>query len=270
MQSKPPISAVVVTFNEGHLLEQCLRSIQFCDEIIVVDLGSTDNSVDIALKLGARVLSHERVPIVEIVRHWAVDKIKHDWMLITDPDEAIHQNLAREIVNRLPNIPNDVAVIWAPIQFYFKQYPLKGTIWGGNNNRLLLLNKQRIRLHPKVHHAGIELRTGFRSMAFPLEDNNIIHHYWMQSYGTLISKHRRYIKQEGKAKFESGERGSFKLLLKVGVRSFYQCYIVKKGYRDGLTGLFLSLLWGWYNTGSTISLLKYQRFMKNKTARLKE
>lgn len=259
-----PISAIVVNFNEAELLDSCLQSINFCDEIIVVDLGSSDNSVPIAKARATKVLRYERVPIVEIVRHWAVPQTKHDWVLITDPDEVIHKDLSEEIIRVLPTIADDVAVVWVPIQFYFNRYPLKGTVWGGNNKRLLLLNKKRVTLHPKVHVAGIEINAGRKALALSKRNNNVIHHYWMRSYASLLSKHRRYVRNEGKVKYDKGERASVRDFVSVWQKSFYTCFIRQHGYRDGLTGLFLSIFWAWYNWASLISLWRYQSKLDKK------
>src|SRR5450756_2326711 len=80
------ISGVVVTYNEAHFLPETLRRLSFCDELIVVDLGSQDNCVEIAQQAGAIVLHHEKVTIGELVRQYAVEHARYDWVLFADPD----------------------------------------------------------------------------------------------------------------------------------------------------------------------------------------
>ncbi|HEY2074117.1 MAG TPA: glycosyltransferase, partial [Gaiellaceae bacterium] len=75
--------------NEGHLLGPCLDSIAFCDEIIVVDLESNDDTVAVAEAHGARVVRHPLVPIAEAARVTVAPQARHDWLLVVDPDEEV-------------------------------------------------------------------------------------------------------------------------------------------------------------------------------------
>lgn len=86
MGQTPPISAVVTSFNSAITLEACLRSLAFCDEVLVLDSGSTDGSRELAASLGARV--HEQ-PFLGYAaqKQSAVDRAAHDWVLLLDSDE---------------------------------------------------------------------------------------------------------------------------------------------------------------------------------------
>lgn len=133
-KDKLPISALVVSFNEADILARCLNSIQFCDEIIVYDLGSSDNSVEVAKNAGATVRKHKRVPHAELIYAEGLSELKHDWVLLTDPDEEINAELRKELVEKFAKLPARVAAIRVPMQYYFKSHALKGTIWGGVSN----------------------------------------------------------------------------------------------------------------------------------------
>lgn len=92
------ISATIVTYNEAAQLQKCLKSIHnWVDEIVIVDLGSTDDTKRIAKKFSCRVVSHRFVPYVEMVRNFAIDQCTGDWILILDPDEFITQNLRKSL-----------------------------------------------------------------------------------------------------------------------------------------------------------------------------
>ena len=88
------ITACVVTRDEADRLEPCLASLAWTVETIVLDLGSSDESVDIARRAGARVLHHEPVPIVERVRNDVAAAACTDWILVVDPDERVTPGLA--------------------------------------------------------------------------------------------------------------------------------------------------------------------------------
>lgn len=251
-----PISALVVTYNEGHLLEDCLKSIQFCEEIVVVDLESDDNSFQIAEKWATKAIFHERVRIVEIIRVKLINQLKHDWVLFIDPDERLSKNINLEIEKYIfQNEP--IGEILAIKQNYFKNKPLKGTIWGGNGiQSRCLINKTLANFSENVHR-GYKLKNNVKSIL--LQKNNIIHHYWMQHYYSLFEKHRRYILEEGKSMFENGKRYSMTKHVKNTILGFKHCFFNRKGYLDGFTGLFLSFFWSWYIFKSWDSLKKYEQ-----------
>ncbi|MEQ1877694.1 MAG: glycosyltransferase family 2 protein, partial [Bdellovibrionia bacterium] len=93
---RAPISLVVITLNEGPNIERCLRSAPWVDDIVVLDSGSTDDTVARARKLGARVF-------IESFRGYREQKIRatalarHDWVLSLDGDEALSPELAGEL-----------------------------------------------------------------------------------------------------------------------------------------------------------------------------
>src|SRR5689334_12464375 len=90
---KLPVSAIVASCNEADLLGECLKSLSFCSEIIVYDLESTDRTREVAESHRARVIAHERVPIVEEIRRESVNVAKFDWMFFLDPDETLTPSL---------------------------------------------------------------------------------------------------------------------------------------------------------------------------------
>ena len=94
---KTKISALITTFNESRFLEECLSRLSFCDEIVLVDLGSTDNCLEIARKYGAKILFHELVPFAEKVRDYAISNARNDWVLFTDPDMYFPRGIEHKI-----------------------------------------------------------------------------------------------------------------------------------------------------------------------------
>ncbi len=103
------ISLVVICFNETEKLQKCLESVEdFADELIVVDLGSSDDSIEVARKSGAKVFHHKFVPFVELVRDYAISKVSGDWVLVLDPDEEIEENLKEKL-----KLPVDYGVLIA-------------------------------------------------------------------------------------------------------------------------------------------------------------
>jgi len=82
------ISVVLVNLNEAVKLERCFKSlIGFADELVVLDLGSNDQSINICKKYGAKIFKHPFVSFVEKVRNFAVSKTNGEWVLVLDPDK---------------------------------------------------------------------------------------------------------------------------------------------------------------------------------------
>src|SRR3954471_2304790 len=97
---RQPVSAVLITRNAERLLAQVLAALKWCDEIVVVDSGSSDDTIGIAKAAGARVLHHDFQGYGP-QKAWAVTQAKHDWVLVVDGDEVVTPELQREIEQRL-------------------------------------------------------------------------------------------------------------------------------------------------------------------------
>lgn len=111
---KLPISAVVVSCNEAHLLEPCLQSLSFCEEIILIDLESLDDSLTVAQKYATRCLSLPKVPVVEQIRKQIAHETTFDWILFIDPDERIDYELSIQLKSVFINISPAIKAISVP------------------------------------------------------------------------------------------------------------------------------------------------------------
>ena len=254
------ISAIVVGYNEAQHLENSLPKLSFCDEILYFDLGSNDNSIKIAIENNATIIEHEKVISCEWIHTKFYQKTKHNWVLITDPDEIISDDLIAEIKKMYDlGVFDDkkIGCVSAPWIFHFKDRLLQGTVWGGIRGRILLVHNERFDFQPLIH-VGRKLKKEFISEEIKFTGNNVIDHYWMTSYKGLIEKHKRYLKNEGEAKYKSGQRTRIQAILLEPLRAFKYSYISKQGFKDAWTGIFLSFFWAWYRTSSLIKLYQYQ------------
>jgi glycosyltransferase involved in cell wall biosynthesis len=262
---KLPVSAVIVCFNEGHLLEACLQSVQFCEEVLVVDLGSSDDSPAIAARYATTLAVHEHVPVVEQIRKWSLDKVKHDWLLFIDPDERIDAALAEELRLLVPALGDEVAAVSVPWQFYYAQKRLRGTFWGSPDAmKTILVHRWRVIVPKEVHRGYAFDEQRFRTASVARKGENLLHHYWMSNYSQLLDKHRRYLRQEGEAKYKQGWRYRAGKQYKHFLTAFYDSFIIYQGWRDGATGLGLSLFYAWYNFKIWSSLKQYETIQSAK------
>ncbi|MCX5661956.1 MAG: glycosyltransferase [Planctomycetota bacterium] len=264
-RTAPAISAVVVVRNEADKLDACLASLAWCDELIVIDLESTDASAAVASRHTTRVLTHPLSPIVEPVRCFAAQRARNDWLLFVDPDERVPTTLVADLHRAIADHPR-AGIVRLPWQFFFKGERLDGTVWGGpNRSKRFLVHRRRTALSPLVH-AGSRTLEGFDEVTVAPAGGNHVQHFWMDSYAGLIEKHWRYAREEGKARHEAGKRFSLHGLLVEPIVDTYRCFRDYDGHRLGFRGAALSLLYGAIRAAGEASLLAYQ-MRRGSTAR---
>jgi glycosyltransferase involved in cell wall biosynthesis len=254
-----PITAVVVSCNEARLLETCLPALAFCDEVIVVDMECTDDTVEVALRHGATVHAHQRLPYAEILLPWVTEKARHDWILHVDPDEICDPSLAPAMAEAISDADEKVASVEVPWQFYFGRRALKGTYWGGVNFKGgCLFHRDRVAFNHLVHNRPPP-KEGFRLARIPWQRGRVLHHYWMQNYQQFLEKHRRYLRAEGERHRQMGRRFGWHRMLWGTLHSFAWSVLKKGGWRDGVTGIGLSGFYSWYVASSWLSLRRLER-----------
>jgi glycosyltransferase involved in cell wall biosynthesis len=253
-----PLTAIVSSRDEAALLPRCLEAIRFCDELVVVDIDSTDDTADVARAHGARVVRHDNVPIAEWARVTVAPQAQHEWLLVVDPDEVLPAALAREVASLLSSLDGDVAAVDAPRQYYFRGRPLRGTVWGGPNKRRLLVRRAAVELTPTIW-GGMRIRPGYRVLELPFTAETAIAHYWASSYRELVRRHMRYLRLEPVDRAAAGEVTGLRRLAATPWSSFRESFVSKHGYRDGATGLGLSVFWAVFRTLGEAALLRRLR-----------
>lgn len=251
------ISAIVVTFNEVKYLRQCLASLDFCDQIMVVDLGSTDGSDAIGRELATDFIAHKHVPVVEEIWTEILPQLKFDWVLRADPDEIFPAGLAPVIGKLISEDNGTLSMIKVPYQYHFLGRPLYHSVWGGIRYATKIINRTRVNLYPRVHRGMIAM-PGTVEMDIPHDGTNAVRHYWADSFSYLISKHNRYLAAEGKSRYEQGARFQWSSMMQLTFKQFRRSLIKKQGWRGGWTGVFLSLFYGYYEASSWMSLRRFQ------------
>jgi glycosyltransferase involved in cell wall biosynthesis len=253
-----PVTAIVSSHNEARLLERCLPTLAFCEELLVIDIASDDDTAAVAVSHGARVLRHEWVPIAERARLELVGEATNEWLLFMDPDETMPPALASQLIELVPRLDADVGVIDCPWQFYFRDRPLQGTVWGGVSRKRTLARRGGAVLRPTVH-SGTRPLPGYRAESLAYTGDNAITHYWAPTWKALIEKHLRYLRLEGSDRRADGIVTGLRDVAGTPLPAFYESFVTRSGYRDGLVGLGLSVLWAAYTTGAKISLLRALR-----------
>ena len=250
--NKTPLSIVVITKNEGARLADCLKSVEWADEVIVLDDESTDNTVELAGSLGARV-SRRKMDIEGKHRNFAYGLAKNDWILSLDADERVTPELKDEIIETLAKKPACNGYTIPRRNFIGNTWVRYGGMYPSAQLRLFRKGVFRYDEEAEVHPQAYmpDPRGALK---------NDLLHYTYRDFTDAIAKMDRQTDLEAKKWFrEKRKVGTFSILRKM-VDRFWRAYISKKGYKDGVNGLFLAVNSGMYQ------FLSYAKYWEMKKA----
>ena len=230
MSRAESLSALVTTKNEERVIRACLESIRWADEVVVVDSGSTDGTLEIARSIADQVLEHEyESPAAQ--KNWALPKLRHSWVLILDADERVTPDLRREIESVLAD-PSRSDGYWIGRENYFYGKPIRSAGW--QRDRVLrLFDRSKGAYRPVLVHEEVELhgrvdRLRARLLHEPYRD--------LDQYFEKWSRYSRWSAEELRRR---GVRASWlRLLLRPWLR-FGRMYLLEGGFREGRRGIVL-------------------------------
>ncbi|HEY0262099.1 MAG TPA: glycosyltransferase family 2 protein, partial [Chitinophagales bacterium] len=222
--------------NEEHNIQAVLESVKFADEIIVVDGGSTDKTLELAKQSGVRVLQREfDYPASQ--KNWAIPQASNEWILLVDADERVTDELREEIIEILKNTPDekDVVAYWIYRDNQFMGEKVRFSGWQGDKV-IRLFRKSKCRYEDKMVHEEIiaDGKVGFLKNRF--------YHNTYTTFDAHIAKLNRYATwQASDYDKKTGTLTAYHFVLKPFWR-FFKHYVVKLGFLDGLVGLVVSYL----------------------------
>lgn len=232
------ISAVVNTWNEEENLPRCLGSVKdWVDEIVVMDMKSTDRTQEIAKSYGAKVFTTRYTGYVEPARNLAVGQASGDWILILDADEQIPESLAKKL-KKISSSKKSADFYRLPRKnIIFGKWIKHSRWWPDYNVRFFKKGKvswsEIIHSVPETRGQGIDLR--------PTEQNAILHHNY-DSIEQYLERSNRYTSLQAKLLIKEGYKFSWQDLIRKPTEEFLSRYFSGEGYRDGVHGLALALL----------------------------
>ena len=268
MQGSPTIAGVVLTLNEEQHLLRALRSLSWCDELLVVDSGSTDRTRQIAMQCGARFVQYIQEPpfLITNQRNWALDNagLTSDWVLFLDADEEVNPNLAQTIRLRIHSSSSFTAYELTP-RYWFLGKWLKFTQGFPNwHPRLLLRSEARFEGGVWESFSG---NARVSRIPIPYE-----HYAFSKGLDDWIDRHQRYSSWDAQeinrylqhSEFSTYRKASLRKLvahvwpLKPVLR-FVQKYIFQLGFLEGWQGLLFCLLISFYDFMTVIKIIQERR-----------
>lgn len=230
------ISAVVNTWNEGKNIRRCLESLKWADEIVVVDMESTDQTIKIAEKLGAKIFSHPYTGFVEPARNFALTKTAHNWILVLDADEEISPLLAKKLKKFAREDKFDYLTLPRKNIIFGKW--IKHSRWWPDYN-VRFFKKGQVTWSDNIH--SVPLTKGKGNDLQAKEENAILHHHY-QSISQYLERLNRYTDAQAKELIEAKTKISSSDLIQRPAAEFFSRFFAGEGYKDGLHGLALALL----------------------------
>jgi glycosyltransferase involved in cell wall biosynthesis len=237
--TKNSISVIINTLNEEKNIKNCLESVKWADEIVLVDMYSEDRTVEIAKKYTDRILYHEKVGYVEPARIFALENATNQWVLIIDADELVPKKLKERIVRI---VENDLAdVVNVPHNNYFFGEKMNGTGWGPlQDKHYRVFNKDFVALENEIHsHFGIKDSARIYEIDNP--DEGFIHFNYID-FEHFVDKMNNYTSIEAKNLYHEDKDIKFRSLLKQLYNEFKSRYYNGGGRKEGFRGFSLSLL----------------------------
>lgn len=223
----PRISAIVITRNESHQIAECIASIRFCDEIIVVDSYSTDNTVGIAASHGCRVIQPDDWQGFGIQKQRALNAATGDWVLSIDADERITPELKQEIITAITAESANGFFLNRKSQFLGKWMRFGG--WYPDYT-LRLGKREKVSFDPAPVHEKMLIEGPVKKLAQPML------HYSYRSIDDLLRKQKDYALAGAKKRIASQSSSSLLGALTRSTWTFFRAYILQLGLLDGSRG----------------------------------
>jgi len=245
MESKIPLSVAIITKNEASNLPRCLESVNFVDQIVIVDSDSVDDTVKIALEHGCEVFI-EPWRGFGYQKQFAVDRCKHEWILVLDADECVPLETAMQI-KRIVTNPSIIAAGYSfPRKNYFQGRWIKHMGWWPDRV-IRLFRKTSGKVKPVNVHESIEIDGVVKELTVPIE------HFTASSFSQILEKINQYSTLGAQEAFAEGKTSSILGAVFRANLAFFRNYFLRFGFLEGVRGLTLAL------TDSVNKFFKYAK-----------
>ncbi len=229
------ISAAIITLNEEKNIRECIASLNWVDEVVVVDSLSADRTKEIAESLGAKVIDQAFLGHVK-QKQLAVDSCTHDWVICLDADERVTDSLKREIIQLFKKTPEDELFNGYSVarkSFHLGRWIMHGGWYPDRNIRLF--NRKWGHWTGTNPHDVITVNNKAGHLKSALE------HYVFSDLAHNIETNNSYSSISAKILFDDKIKPSLLKLLFKPFGKFLETYLVKRGFLDGMPGFIISV-----------------------------
>lgn len=232
--NRPGLSACVITFNEADRIGACVDSLGFCDEVVVVDSGSRDQTQARAAAAGARVIEHA-FSGYRSQKAFAVQQARHDWVLCLDADERVSPALRQAIeAVRARGFAGAAGYRFSRLSEYFGVFLRHGNAYPDRVMRLFDRRRGGWRGTREIHEAA--------SVDGPVQTlSGDLEHHPYRSFSEQLAKQERYAQMMAEHLHARGKRARLSRIVFSPAWRFLRGYVLRRGFLDGWRGLLYAL-----------------------------
>ena len=244
------ISATIIALNEERNIARAIESLRCCDEIVVIDSGSIDRTVEIAEKLGARVIESPWRGYAG-QKNYANEQASHDWVLSIDADESLSEALEAEIWQIKKSGPQYDAYTMPRLAQYLGRWILHSGWYP--DRKVRLYNRSKARWIGNYVHESVKVTGAIGHL-----ESNLLH-FTCNSLTEHLKTMDRYTTLAAEQLIDQKVEIHWGRIVFDPLWTFFRTYFLKQGFRDGLEGLCIAYMAALYN------FLKYAkaRFMQS-------
>ena len=233
------LSAVIITKNEEGNIKRCIKGVSFCDEIIVIDDNSSDETTKIAKNLGAEVYQRSMGDSFSKQRNYALSKAVGKWVLFVDADEVVSEGLRAEIIQAANNPLTDFS------GYYLKR---QDVIWGkklkhgeSGKKKLLRLAKGDAGKFRREVHEYWDIKGKTKTF------NNILTHYPHINLRDFIKNINHFSSLHARSNLKEGKRSNLVKVIIWPPGKFFYNYFIKFGILDGVAGFVVAAMMSFHS-----------------------
>lgn len=231
----PSLSVIVITYNEESNIKDCLESVKSADEIILIDSGSTDRTVEEAKELTSNIISVDKQVSYGLKRNIGIEKANNEWILWLDADERVTPELWSEIHGIIDN-PQTLNANFINRKSFFITKFINHCGWYPDYTLRLFRKSTGIRFNDALVHEKI---------SYSGETGRLKHdilHYTDRTFEHYFKKLNIYTTLSARELFNKGKKAGFIDIILRPVFTFFKMYFLKLGLLDGFMGLVLCIL----------------------------
>jgi len=251
MTKNVEISILIHTLNEERNIRNCLETVKWADEIIIIDMYSDDKTVEIAKEYTDKIFYHERMGYADPARQFGLEKATHEWVLQVDADELVPLKLRNKLIQIMGEDLADIVII--PHNNYFFGHLMEETGWGAlQDSHRRLFKKDYIFITHNIHSSFIE-RDDARYYEIKNPEEGFIHFNYLD-VEQFMEKLNRYTTIEAENLFEDNEDIKFRTIINQIFNEFRKRYLKLNGRKEGVRGFGLSFLMATYRVVTYMKL----------------
>jgi glycosyltransferase involved in cell wall biosynthesis len=233
------ISGLINTWNEAETIRYAIESLKtWCDEVLVVDQQSSDETVRIARACGARVVEVAATGYVEIIREVSVAMTEHDWVMVLDSDEVVHPALGRRL--RQIAETGEANVVRIPRRNIILGREMEHGQWWPNAKRRFF-HKDFIDIRVEMH-GGFHAAAGATEIMLPMDRECCLWHYSYHNIADVVWKSQRYTTVQAWQRARSGRRPGPRRWFRVAARQAWKEFVKGRAWKDGAPGIAVSVV----------------------------